>query len=51
MGVEGLARNKIKKLVDVVLGEEVKAKLGRNTKDVLEVTTCASGRKRIQFGF
>ena len=41
----------VKKLVDVVLGVEVKAKLGRNTKDVVKVTTCASGRERIQFGF
>ena len=45
MGVEGFARNKVEKLVDVVLGVDIKAKLGWNTKDVFEVTACASGRK------
>ena len=51
MGVEGFARNKIKKLADVVLSKEVKAKFGRNVKDVVEITAFASGRERIQLGF
>ena len=50
MGVEGFARNKVKKLADVVLGIEVKVKFRRNTKDVFKITTFASERERIQLG-
>ena len=49
--VEGLARNKIKKIFDVVLGVEIKAKLRRNAKVVVEGTAAAFGRKRIQLSF
>ena len=42
--VEGLARNKIKKMFDVVLGVEIKAKLRRNAKVVVEGTAAAFGR-------
>ena len=49
--VEGLARNKVKKMVDVVLGVEIKAKLRRNAKVVIEGAAAALGRKRIQLGF
>ena len=51
MGVEGFARNKVKKLADVILGVEVKAKFGRNTKDVIKITAFASRREMIQLGF
>ena len=49
--VEGLARNKVKKMVDVVLGVEIKAKLRRNAKVVIKVAAASLGRKRIQVGF
>ena len=49
--VEGLARNKVEKMVDVVLGVEIKAKLRRNAKVVIEHAAAALGRKRIQLGF
>ena len=48
---EGLARNKTKKMFDVVLGIEIKAKLRKNAKVVVEGTAAAFGRKRIQLGF
>ena len=42
--VEGLARNKIKKLFNVVLGVEIEVKLRRNSKVVVEGTASAFGR-------
>ena len=50
MGVEGFARNKINELADVVFSVEVKAKFGRNAKDVVKITAFASGREGVKFG-
>ena len=51
MGVEFFARNKINELADVVFSVEVKAKFGRNAKDVVKITAFASGRERIKLCF